>query len=151
MKINQAGLDIIKQFEGFSATPYLCPAGYPTIGYGSIWDLEGNRLTIDSPEVTEAEADTLLARECRHAERTVTRLVRVPLNGNQFSALVSFTYNLGSGNLQSSTLRMKLNRGDYAGAADEFPKWRRAGGRILKGLVRRRAAEQALFKKEPSP
>ena len=83
--------------------------------------------------------------ELNHFERGVRRLVNVKLNHNQFSSLVSFSFNLGLGNLQNSTLRMKLNREDYDGAADEFPKWRKAGGRILKGLVRRRAAERSLF------
>ena len=83
--------------------------------------------------------------ELARTEYDVSRLINVPLTENQFGALVSFTYNVGSGNLKASTLRQKLNRGDYAGAADEFPKWRRAGGKILRGLVRRRAAERALF------
>ena len=86
-----------------------------------------------------------MARDLERYERAVGRLVTVSLSENQFGALVSFTYNLGSDNLKASTLRQKLNRGDYRGAAGEFPKWRRAGGRVLKGLVRRRAAERALF------
>ena len=80
-------------------------------------------------------------------EQAVLRLIHVPLTNNQFSALVSFTYNVGSGNLASSTLRQKLNRQEYDAAADEFPKWRRAAGKILKGLVLRRKEEQALFQR----
>ncbi|MDB4725928.1 lysozyme [bacterium] len=143
--INEAGLSIIKTFEGFSEAPYLCPAGIPTIGYGSTWDQEGNRVTMEHPNITESGGQRLLDREVRHTELAVNSLILVALNENQFSALCSFTYNLGSGNLQSSTLRAKLNRGDYEGASAEFPKWRRAGGRILKGLVRRRAIERELF------
>ena len=75
----------------------------------------------------------------------ITRLITVPLNSNQFSAIGSLTFNIGSSRLKSSTLRSKINRGDYDGASAEFPKWRRAGGRILKGLVRRRIAERELF------
>ncbi len=145
MKTNDDGLDIIKSFEGFSAEPYICPAGVPTIGYGSTWAADGDPVTMDHPAITEAEAERLLRQEVRRTERAVDRLIAAELTENMFSALVSFTYNVGSGNLQRSTMRMKLNRGDYEAAADEFPKWRRAGGRILKGLVRRRAEERALF------
>ena len=117
----------------------------PTIGYGSTWTFDGSRVTLHHPSITEDEAEILLLREIRNSEKAVDRLIQVDLNENEFSALCSFVYNLGSGNLQSSTLRAKLNRTDYEGAANEFPKWRRAGGRILAGLVRRRAAEKALF------
>ena len=78
-------------------------------------------------------------------EKEVSELVTAPINQNQFDALVSFSFNVGLGNLQASTLRQKLNRGDYEGAANEFPKWRKAGGRVLQGLVRRRADEKAMF------
>uniref|UniRef100_UPI000225FC22 lysozyme n=1 Tax=Paracoccus sp. TRP TaxID=412597 RepID=UPI000225FC22 len=97
--------------------------------------------------ITKADARTILTRDLPRYEADVTRLVRVPLNENQFGALVSFTYNLGAGNLTSSTLLRKLNAGDYAGAAAEFPTWNKAGGKVLNGLVRRRAAERALFEK----
>ena len=143
--INVAGLELIKVFEGFSPTVYRDPVGIPTIGYGSTWDAAGERMTMDHPPISDVDAERLLRRDVRHAEDAVRRLILFPLTANEFSSLVSFTYNLGSGNLQRSTLRMKLNRGDILGAADEFPKWRRAGGRVLRGLVRRRAAERALF------
>jgi lysozyme len=117
----------------------------PTIGYGSIWGLDGGRVSLAHPEIHEGEGEVLLARMLAHTERAVRRLITVPLTESRFAALVSFTYNVGSGNLQRSTLRMKANRGDMRGAADEFPKWRRAGGRILRGLVRRRAVERALW------
>jgi len=111
----------------------------------SIWGLDRARVTLAHQEISEDEGEVLLARMLTHTERAVRRLIAVPLTDGQFSALVSFTYNLGSGNLQRSTLRMKANRGDMRGAGDEFPKWRRAGGRILRGLVRRRAAERTLW------
>ena len=145
MKVNQEGREIIKHFEGYSSTVYADPIGIPTIGYGSIWDKEGNRLTMGHEPITEAEAEFLLVRELKHVEAAVTKLIRVPLTENQFSAVGSLTYNIGSGRLKSSTLRAKLNREDYLGASAEFPKWRRAGGRILNGLVRRRKAERELF------
>jgi len=143
--INESGLSIIKVFEGFSETVYRDPVGIPTIGYGSIWDLDGSRIKIGRPSISKAEAVLLLQRELEHVEKSIRWLVQAPLTSNQFSALASWTYNLGSGNLKASTLRKKLNRENFQGAADEFPKWRRAGGRILKGLVRRRAAERELF------
>ena len=86
--------------------------------------------------ISEAETEALLLRDLESAEGWVSGLIKTTLSENSFSALVSFTFNVGAGALQRSTLRMKLNRGEYQGAADEFPKWRRAGGRILAGLVR---------------
>ena len=85
-----------------------------------------------------------MQRDLVQYEDAVKRAVRVPVNENQFAALVSFTYNIGAGSLSRSTLLRKLNDGDYAGAADEFPRWNKAGGRVLNGLVRRRAAEREL-------
>jgi|TARA_R110000751_G_scaffold100692_2_gene194660 lysozyme len=143
--INKAGLEIIKSFEGWSAHMYLDPIGIPTIGYGSTWDANGNRLTIKHPPISKEEGETMLRKEVRHVENAIKRLIKVPLTLNEFSALCSFTYNVGSGNLQSSTLRNLLNQNDYDAASNEFPKWRRAGGKILKGLVRRRIAERNLF------
>lgn len=144
-QINARGLSIIKTFEGWSPSVYVCPAGVPTIGYGSIWSLDGKRVTMDHPNISKSEGQILLQRELHHIQRAIGQLVNVPLNTNQYSALASWTFNLGSGRLQSSTLRRKLNRGDYDGASAEFPKWRRAGGKILKGLVIRRAEERKLF------
>ena len=143
--INERGIEIIKGFEGLSLKPYLCPAKVWTVGYGAIRSSDGGPVDPDMEPVTEADADDLLGRDLETSERWVSRLIKKPISENQFSALVSFTFNVGCGALQRSTLRMKLNRGEYLGAADEFPKWRRAGGRILAGLVRRSAAERALF------
>lgn len=145
MKTSEEGVELIRHFEGFSAMPYRDPAGIPTIGYGSIWRDDGSRVTMNDDPVTEEQAEAMLMREVRRAEHAVMTLITVPLTEAQFSALVSFTYNLGSGALQRSTLRQKLNRLDYAGAADEFHKWRMAGGRVLAGLVRRRREEVALW------
>lgn len=149
----QAGYDIIKKWEGLvdgepdtpGLDPYLCPALVPTIGWGSTWDGNGDAVTMQHPPITMQEAEDLMVQEVQNVELAMLRLIVVDLTPEQHAALVSFTYNLGSGNLQASTLRRKLNRGDYDGAADEFPKWRKAGGRVLSGLVRRRAEERALF------
>lgn len=145
MKTNEAGLRIIRSFEGLSLKPYKCPAGIPTIGYGSTYGLDCKRLNMSHRSITECEAKVLLAREVGHAEKQVARLVTAPVTLNQFSALVSFVFNVGGGALQASTLRRKFNKGDVAGAADEFPRWKYAGGRVLAGLLRRRYAEQELF------
>ena len=139
MKISQRGLDLIKEFEGFRAEAYLCPAGVWTIGYGHTGDVTPD----DS--CTMAEAEEMLRKDVERFEAAVDRLVKVPLTEGQFDALVSFAFNLGEGNLMQSTLLKKLNREDYAGAADEFGKWVKAGNKTLPGLVRRREAERALF------
>ena len=143
--INEAGLGIIKRFEGWSSSAYQCPAGRWTIGYGATWDIKGNAVTRSHPDITEVQGDALLKREIRHVEGAISRLITAKLTDNMFSAICSWAFNVGTGNLQRSTLRRKLNRGDYESAADELPKWRRAGGRILKGLVVRRKYERALF------
>ena len=101
--ITQDGIDLIKRFEGFSATVYICPAGYPTIGYGHLVKDSGRY----EQGITEAEAEELLRRDVHAAESAVMRLIDVPLTDGQFDALASFTFNLGAGALQRSTLRKK--------------------------------------------
>ena len=139
------GLDLIKLYEGYSSSPNLCPANHWTIGYGAIWGMDDKRVTEDHPDINEDQADYLLRRDVKKSEMAVLRHIRVPLEDGQFNALCSFVFNLGSGALQSSTLRRKINRGDYIGAANEFPRWVFAGGRKLKGLVRRREHERLMF------
>jgi len=135
------GLRLIRRFEGFSAVPYLCPAGYLTVGYGHV---------VKNPDafrqpITEDEATEILTIDVETAERAVLRLISVPLTDGQFDALVSFTFNLGAGALQRSTLRRKINRENHEDAADEFLRWVWAGGRKLNGLIRRRQAEAILY------
>ena len=139
--ITQNGLDLIKRFEGLSRIVYFCPAGYPTIGYGHVVkDDEDFSAGID-----EAQAEELLRQDAQIAERAVLRLINVPLTDGQFDALVSFTYNLGGGALQRSTLRRKINREEHADVPEQFMRWVWAGGRKLKGLVRRREAEAIIY------
>ena len=145
MRTNDRGLRLIKKYEGLCLHPYRCPAQIWTIGYGSCYGLNGKRLTKDHRMITPTEADYLLRREVRHAEVQVARLLKVSVTENQFSALASFTFNVGGGAFQSSTLRRKLNRGEIESAAKEFHRWKYAGGRVLPGLVKRRRAECALF------
>jgi lysozyme len=145
LHINEAGMELIKHYEGWRESPYLCSAARPTIGYGSTWDRNGDAVTLDHPNITKKQGEHLLLREVRHSEEAITKLIKSELTENMFSSLCSFIYNVGSGNFQKSTLRMRLNRGQYERAADEFPKWRKAGGRVVKGLVRRRKQERELF------
>lgn len=141
MKPSSACVDLIKRFESFSARPYLCPAGVWTIGYGHT---EG--VTASSPPITEPEACDLLADDLAiHYAPGVERLLKVPVSQRQFDALVSFAYNVGVGALAESTLLKKLNAGFGDAAGREFLRWTKSKGRVLGGLVKRRAAEQALF------
>jgi lysozyme len=139
--INQAGLDIIKQFEGLRLTAYLDQNSLSTIGYG-------HRITSHDEigeTITEAQADSFLLNDLETAEDAVTNLVQSELNDNQFSALVSFVYNIGQGTFEGSTMCKLLNMGNYGAASNEFPKWCHAAGQISHGLLARREAEQALF------
>jgi lysozyme len=147
MKINQDGLDLIKGFEGVRLAPYKDPVGIPTIGVGATFYQDGRKVTMTDPPMTEEQVTELLKFHLDKFEKGVSSLVKVPLNSNQFSALVSFAFNCGTGNLQSSTLLKKLNMLDYKGAADEFLKWTKSKGQELPGLIRRRKAERELFLK----
>lgn len=139
MKISQAGIDLIKRFEGCRLHAYLDSVGVPTIGYGST---EGVTM---GDSITQAEAETLLLEDLQRFERCVTELVTVPIDQSAFDALVSFAFNLGCGNLKGSTLLKLVNAGDFAAASKEFGKWSHAGGKVLPGLVARRQAESDLF------
>jgi len=131
--------ELIKSFEGLELEAYLCPANIWTIGYGHTGNVK------EGDSITKAEAEALLDKDLQTFRNGVKRLVKVPLNENQFGALVSFAYNIGLGSLQSSTLLKMLNAGDYTGAADQFLRWNKSGGKVLTGLVRRREAERAVF------
>ena len=144
MKTSQRGIDLIKKYEGFSSTPYYCPANKLSVGYGHVV-LSGETF---AEEITEADADKLLREDLHFSEKGVQTYTHVPLTQGQFDALVSFTYNLGVGALRDSTLLKKVNARDVEGAAAEFDKWVHGGGRVLPGLIKRRAAEAALFRGE---
>ena len=145
MRCNYEGMDIIRHYEGFYETSYLCPSGIPTIGFGSCFYSDGTRVAMGDKPISREEASELLVYGLRSAENAVARMVRTSLTINQFSSLVSLVYNIGSGRFMSSTIRSKLNRQDYTGARNEFWKWRRSNGRIMRGLVLRRADEAKLF------
>lgn len=145
MDTSNKGKAIIKQYEGFRSNPYLCPANVPTIGYGATYYLEGHKVKLSDPAISEADADKLLDKMLLKYEQAVERYAQVPLTQNQFDALVSFCYNVGAENLRTSTLLKKLNAKDCAGAGEQFLKWNRGGGKVLQGLVNRRNAERKLF------
>jgi lysozyme len=146
MRTSTTGQRLIAEFEGCKLTAYKCPAGIWTIGIGHT-TAAGKPVVKSGMRITQAEADEILARDLVRFEDAVGRLVRVPVTQNQFDALVSFAFNLGEGNLATSTLLKKLNAGDYAGAADQFARWNKAKGKVLAGLTRRRAAEADLFRR----
>ncbi len=140
MKTSMAGLNIIKRSENFSPVVYICPAGHPTIGWGHVV-LPGEIFT----EITEKQGEIILASDVGIAERAIIKLVKAPLQQEHFDALVSFTFNLGEGNLQKSTLRSKLNKLEYEAVPAEFKKWCFSNGKKLAGLIVRRKAEADLF------
>lgn len=161
--ITDEGLNLIKTFEGFVPHLYICAGGYPTIGYGhvilqtdvyeaitgaellDILHKHGLEAAQEAYKMSREEAEYLLKRDVERFEYSVLRLIKVPLTDGQFDALVSFTYNLGGGALQRSTLRKKVNRGHHGAVPREFRKWVYAGGRKLRGLVRRRNAEAEMY------
>ena len=146
MKASDACLAIIREFEGFSAKPYRCPAGVPTIGYGSTRYEDGRPVAMSDAPIDRERANAIMrATLAKEYEPAVARYVTAPLTQPQFDALVDFAYNAGAQNLRTSTLLKKVNAKDYSGAAEEFGKWVYGGGKVLPGLVRRRAAEKALF------
>ena len=130
---------LIREFEGLRLEAYRCPAGVLTIGYGHT---EGVK---EGEVITEVEAEQLLDSDTNKVAKQVKSVVTVPLTDSQLDALIDFTFNLGIGNLKSSTLLKKLNAGDYAGTAEEFNKWIYSGKAVLPGLVRRREIEKQLF------
>ena len=138
-RINAAGLALIKQFEGLRTEAYICPAGVLSIGYGHTKGVQKGDVC------TEAEAEVFLLEDLEDASIAVTELVTVPLNENQFSALVSFVFNVGRTNFKESTLLTLLNVGRYGSAARQFGRWVFANKKRLAGLAARRKAEEDLF------
>jgi len=144
--VNKAGIDLIKSFEGLHLKPYLCPAKIPTIGYGTIRYPNGKAVTLNDKAISEKEAEAYLIHEVHEKAVGVQKLVKVPLNDNEFAALVSFAYNVGLGAFGGSTLLRLLNsNADRVAVADQFLRWNKAAGKELSGLTRRRQAERSLF------
>ena len=146
-KVSKSTLNLVKQYEGFRSAAYLDTNGLPVVGYGQS-KIYGQRVTMGQ-SISPAKAETELKKELYHIQLLVLAHVQVPLTPNQLGALTSLVYNAGSRLLTHSTLIQKLNAGDYAGAAREFPRWNKAHlkGKLvpLPGLNKRRLAEQQLF------
>jgi len=144
VNISKNGLDLIKHFEGCYLNAYKCPADVWTIGYGHTGNV-GHTKIVEGMKICQCTADVLLKNDLNVFEKAVGELVKVKLSQSQFDALVSFAFNVGSGALKRSTLLRKLNAGNYVDAANEFHRWNKAKGKVLKGLSRRRASEAYLF------
>ena len=142
MKVSQECIDLVKFFEGFKSKAYLCPAGVWTIGYGRTKNVK------EGDMVNELQAERDLLEELEEFGEQVLSVVRVSIKQHQFDALASWTYNLGVGNLQSSTLLKKLNSGDKNSVPSEMVRWNKAAGKVLAGLTRRREAEAKLWARE---
>lgn len=137
--IGAKGLTLIKSFEGLQLNAYKCPAGIWTVGYGHTYGVApGMRVTAD-------EAEMFLRSDLESVCQTVRDAVQTPLTDPQFDAVVSFVFNVGATAFRKSTMLRFLNAARYRDAAEEFPRWNRAGGKVLPGLMRRRAAERELF------
>jgi lysozyme len=148
MRTNQKGIAIIKEFEGCKLHAYLCPADKLTIGYGHTGDV------VEGMTITQHQAEQLLEYDIEHLESVIAPHIKQILSDNQFSALVSFAFNVGPYNLirnqhqSPSTLLILINEGDFAGAAQQFMRWVYVDNRVSDGLIRRRKAEQSLFEEE---
>jgi lysozyme len=156
MNVSPQAIKVIKHHEGVRQIPYRCPARLWTVCVGHVLYPEQGKLKIedrdayplrpeDNRKFSMEEVDSILAADLQRFERGVEKFVPVPLTQGQFDALVSFSFNVGLGTLQRSTLRQKALRGDMAGSADELLKYCMAGGKILKGLQNRRIDERAMF------
>jgi lysozyme len=156
MKVSDKAIQMIKHHEGVRFKPYQCPAKLWTVGVGHVIDPNHGKLTVEqrkalpTPDgwdrkLSEDEVNGILRRDLDRFERGVEKFCPVALTQGEFDALVSFSFNVGLGTLQRSTLRQKLLRGDKEGAAEELLKYCMAGGKVLKGLLNRRNDEKALF------
>ncbi len=133
--------ELAKRFEGLLLSPYLCPAGVPTIGYGATFYPNGRAVTLKDPPISKEVAERLLLLEVRRLLPLVLQACRGIDNEKRLGAIVDFTFNLGLGRLRSSTMRRRINAGAWDQVPTELRKWVMGGGKPLKGLVRRREAE----------
>jgi lysozyme len=146
MRLSQNGLTLIKKFEGFRSHPYLCSAGIPTIGYGSTYYENGVRVKLSDSPISEEWAEELLKKNVVHYDVAVNSLTRDDITQNQYDALVSFAYNVGVTNFKNSTLLKRVNANPKdPNITNQFMKWIRAGGRVIKGLILRRREEAQLY------
>lgn len=146
MRVNEAGLALIRAYEGFRGQAYRCPAGILTIGYGHT-SMAGPPDVRAGMRMNKAQAEAVLAADVAVFASEIARFIRVELSGNQFSALVSFAYNAGTGAFRKSSVLAAVNRGDFDSVPRRLNLWVKAGGRTLPGLVKRRASEGQLFQR----
>lgn len=145
-KISSKGLDLIKKYEGFRSKPYKCPAGIPTIGYGSTYYKDGTKVKLTDPQITEDRATKLLVALLVSFEKAVDSYMRDDINQNQFDALCVFAYNVGTNALRNSTLCKKVNKNpNDPTIRQEFMKWDKANGQKMLGLTKRRTDEYELY------
>jgi lysozyme len=146
MRISQNGINLIKKFEGFRSSPYLCSAGVPTIGYGATYYENGTRVKLSDSPISEEWAEVLLKRLLVHYEVGVDSMTRDDITQNQYDALVSFAYNVGLTNFKNSTLLKRVNANPKdLDITNQFMKWIRAGGKVIRGLISRRRVEAQLY------
>jgi lysozyme len=139
-------LALMRRFEGFYSKPYMCPAGVPTIGYGSTYYQDGTRVTLTDPAISRNRAEALLLATVQAVYLpAVLKLCPGLDHPDRLAALIDFTYNLGGSALKGSTLRKRVNAGDWDAVPGELRKWDKAGGRVLRGLTIRREAEAQLI------
>ena len=138
---------LCRPFEGLRLNPYICPAGYPTIGYGTVWKPDGTKVTMEHPPITKETAEAWLLHELRHnyLAGVVKASPGLLASPRALGAMTDFAYNLGVARYRSSTLRRRVDVQDWQAAKEELMKWVRGGGKVLPGLVRRRQAEAALL------
>ena len=145
MKISPRGLELIKDFEGFSSSSYLCPAKIPTIGWGNTFYEDGRKVKLGD-QISKTDALKLLEVVAnRDFADKIFPAIKVKVTQSQFDAMVSLAYNIGTGAFLKSTLLKKVNAGDFAGAGEEFLRWNKANGKEVLGLTRRREREKQLF------
>lgn len=146
MILDNKGYLLITKFEGLSLKPYLCSAKIPTIGYGNTYYPDGKRVTLLDKEITKQQAFDMFKELANRFAKRVDALVTSNLNQNQFNSLVSFAYNVGTGNFASSTLLKKVNKNpNDLTIKDEFLRWNKAGGKVINGLTNRRNEEAILY------
>jgi lysozyme len=146
MKLNNSGYLLITEFEGFSAKPYLCSAKIPTIGYGNTYYSDAKRVTMLDKEITKVQAFEMFKTIADRFADKVNKLVTSPLNQNQFNALVSLAYNIGTGNFASSTILKKVNKNHNDTSIElEFKKWNKVNKKEVAGLTKRRLYESKVY------
>lgn len=147
MLISNNCVNIVKEFEGFRSKPYKCSAGIPTIGYGSTFYINDEKVSMNDSPISIELAEELLMNTLNMFSAKVNNLIKVELNQNQYDAIISFVYNIGVGGFSKSTMLKLINSKDFTNASKQFIRWNKANGKVVNGLTIRRKKEQELFDK----